>query len=308
MVCPITYRPISGGQRYSPEGLRKLSPNLRALQDLPFTAEEQLREAAARASKMSIQGVQPKLSARLSVARESFAIVDIGGRYILKPQNPAYPRLPENEDLSMRLAETVGIEVPLHGLLYSKDQSMTYFIERFDRQGRAGKLALEDFAQLLKKSRETKYDSSMEQVVRVIEEFCTFPAVEKVKLLRLTLFNYLIGNEDMHLKNYSLIRRDSKIELSPAYDLLNTSIVLRDPEEIALPLHGRKRNLTASMFLEYFAQDRLQLLPAVIKDLRSEFTNGFVLWDDLIGNSFLPEDLKQSYRRLIEQRRGVLTV
>jgi serine/threonine-protein kinase HipA len=134
---------------------------------------------------MSVQGIQPKLSATLNVSRQRFEVVDIGGHYILKPQNPQFPQLPENEDLSMRLAGAAGIDVPLHGLVYSKDGSFTYFIKRFDRIGRNKKLAVEDFAQLFGLSRETKYDASMEKVAAVIEKYCTFPALEKIKLFRL---------------------------------------------------------------------------------------------------------------------------
>lgn len=136
--CPITYE-ACGDSRYSKEGLKRLSRNLTHLNDLPLTAEEQVKEAAARADKMSIQGVQPKLSAVLSPKKGGFEIVDRGGRYILKPQIPGYFQVPENEDLTMRLAESIGIEVPLHGLVYSKDRSMTYFIRRFDRMGHGEK-------------------------------------------------------------------------------------------------------------------------------------------------------------------------
>src|SRR4030042_3559984 len=106
----------------------------------------------------------------------------------------------------MRLAAIAGLEVPLHGMVYARDGSLTYFIRRFDRVRRKGKLATEDFAQLQGKSRDTKYDSSMEQVTRTIEEFCTFLLIEKAKLFRLTIFSFVVGNEDMHLKNFSLIR------------------------------------------------------------------------------------------------------
>jgi len=153
--CPITYEDCQGG-RYSLGGLKKLSPRLRSLKDFPFSAEEQVREAIFRAAKMSIQGVQPKLSVRLNVKEEIFEIVDKGGHYILKPQTVHYKEVPENEDVTMRLAKQIGIDVPLHGLLYSKDGSMTYFIRRFDRAGRNKKIPVEDFAQLSGKDRETK--------------------------------------------------------------------------------------------------------------------------------------------------------
>lgn len=107
-----------------------LSPNLSSLGDFPYTAEEQRLEAVARADKMSIQGVQPKLSAKLRVRQGLFEIVDRGGRYILKPQNSLFGEIPQNEDLTMRLAKLVGIEVPLHGMIYSKDRSLTYFINK----------------------------------------------------------------------------------------------------------------------------------------------------------------------------------
>ena len=115
-TCPITYEPC-GDKKYSEKGLKLLSRNLTNLEDFPFTQEEQLREAAARASKMSVQGVQPKLSAKLKVKERIFEVVDKGGEYILKPQNIMYPQLPENEDLTMRLAEEIDLEIPLHGLI-----------------------------------------------------------------------------------------------------------------------------------------------------------------------------------------------
>ena len=113
----------------------------------------------------------------------------------------------------MRMAAAAGVETPLHGLLYSKDGSLTYFIKRFDRDGKR-KLALEDFSQLMGLSRESKYDASMEKIAHVVSEHCTFPVLEHINLFRLTLVNFLLGNEDMHAKNFSLITRDWKVVLS----------------------------------------------------------------------------------------------
>ncbi len=303
--CPITYERLDRG-RYSLTGLRRLSSRLEELEDFPYTAEEQVREAQIRASKMSIQGVQPKLSARLSIAKRIFEVVDTGGRYILKPQNQLYRELPENEDLSMRLASNVGIEVPLHGLIYSKDGSLTYFIRRFDRQSRS-KVAVEDFTQLAGLSRDTKYDFSMERLVPILEEHCTFPAIEKLRLFRLTLFNYLIGNEDAHLKNFSLIRLGDKIDLSPAYDLVNTTIALEEAqEEMALPLMGRKRKFTRDMFFGYFAQERLELSDQAINQVEKQFTSSLSEWVAIIDVSFLSPELKEGFRAVVEDRRAVL--
>lgn len=303
-ICPITYEMCKG--KYSLKGLKKLSRSLKELRDLPYTASDQVFEAAARAPKMSIQGVQPKLSAILNTRKSGFEIVDTGGRYILKPQNPQYRHLPENEDLSMRLAAAAGVPAPLHGLLYSKDGSLTYFIRRFDRVGKK-KIAVEDFSQLLGLSRDTKYDASMEKVVQVIDRYCTFPAVEKIKLFRLTLVNFLIGNEDMHVKNFSLMTRDGKVELTPAYDILNTTIVLSDPkEEIALPIKGKKRKLDSEILIEYFGRLRLGLNPKIISSILDELDGLYPVWCHLIEKSFLPDGTKREYRSLLEGRRGNL--
>lgn len=302
MRCPISYDEISEGA-YSKRGLRMLARNLKRLEPLPYSAEEQRQEAARRAGRISIQGVQPKLSARLNVAKGVFDVVDIGGAYILKPQSNLYPELPENEDLTMRMAAIAGLDVPLHGLAYAKDGSFTYFIKRFDRAGRKGKLATEDFAQLQGKSRDTKYDSSMEQVARTVEEYCTFPLMEKAKLFRLRVFNFITGNEDMHLKSFCLITREEKVALSPAYDLLNTSIAMGDaPEELALPLRGKKRRITADDLIVYYGKERLGLTEKIINQTLQDFVRAKEQWQQLIEISFLSEKMKEAYTSLIKNR------
>lgn len=301
--CPITYEIIPDEENYSQRGLHLLSPQLQNLKPLEFSADEQRQEAIARVGKMSIQGVQTKLSAQLKIKEQEFKIVDQKGHFILKPQSNLYLELPENEAITMSLAKTIGLEVPVHGLLYSKDKSMTYFIKRFDRFGHNKKLAVEDFAQLSGEDRNTKYDSSMEKIVKVISEFCTFPKIEFVKLFKLTLFNFLIGNEDMHLKNFSLITRDNKIILSPAYDLLNSAIVLQGKiEDIALPLNGKKNNLKIRDFIDYFAMQKLELNKKIIDDVLQDIQQSIPTWKEFIHYSFLSEKMQSKYLSLLEER------
>ncbi len=301
--CPITYEILSDDkQSYSQHGLKLLSPQLKNLEPLTLTAIEQRKQAMIRSGKMSIQGVQKKLSAILKVKEGRFELVDQYGQYILKPQSEDYPELPENEALTMSLAAMIDIEVPVHGLIYSKDNSMTYFIKRFDRIGRNGKLALEDGAQLLQLTRDTKYNSSMEQVAKILTNFCSFPRIELMKLFKLTLFNFLIGNEDMHLKNFSLITRNQKITLSPAYDLLNTTIVLpNSKEEMALPLNGKKNHLKKTDYLEYFAP-RLQLNSEAVASVLQTIQQAIPNWKILISNSFLSIPMQQKYLNLLHER------
>lgn len=305
--CPITYEPIPDGTKYSARGLKKLSPNLTSLADLPFSAEEQRLEARKRAHKISIQGVQPKLSARLNVPENRFEIVDVGGKFILKPQNGLYPEIAENEDVTMRLAAIMGIETPFHGMVYSKDGSLTYFIRRFDREGRSGKLALEDFAQLSQHTRRTKYDFSMEKVAKIIDLHATFPLLEKKRLFERTLFNFLIGNEDMHLKNFSLITREGRIELAPAYDFLNSTIVLESSqEEIALSLSGKKRNLKRKDLVDYFGRQVLGLNEATVGEVMGRISEALPAWKELIEICFLSPKYKSDYLALLDKRAATL--
>jgi len=302
MTCPISYEP-SGKELYSEKGLKLLSQNLNDLKPLDYTAEQQRQEAMERATKMSIQGVQPKLSAILNIKEECFEIVDKNGKYILKPQHHLFPELPQNEDLTMRLAKIIGINVPLHGLVYSKDKTLTYFIKRFDRIGHKTRVPVEDFAQLSGLSRDTKYNYTMEKIVKLIDEYFTFPSIEKVKLFQLVLFNYLVGNEDMHLKNYSVIRNGDKVEFSPAYDLLNTTIVLKgDIEEIALPIDGRKKNLTLNNLVNYFGKQRCQIPDKIIDRTIEDIKQAIPQWMQMIEISFLSKEMKEKYTVLLNQR------
>jgi serine/threonine-protein kinase HipA len=300
--CPITYEPIEDQANYSKHGLRRLSPQLKNLEPLLLSATEQREQAIVCVGKMSIQGVQSKLSAVLKIKEARFELVDQHGQYILKPQSEYYPELPENEAITMSLAETIGIEIPVHGLVYSKDNTMTYFIKRFDRNGRSNKLAVEDAAQLLQFGRDTKYKSSMEQVVKMLFDFCSFPRIEAVQLFKRILFNFLTGNEDMHLKNFSLITHNQKITLSPAYDLLNTTIAQKNTaEEIALPLNGKKNNLRKNDFLDYFA-DRLQLNQVIIADVMQEIRQALPQWKILISHSFLSAAMQEKYIKVLDER------
>lgn len=300
--CPITYE-LCNQEKYSQKGLTLLSPRLKHLKDFPFGKEEQLELALQFADKLSFSGVQRKLNAKLSVSQQLFQMVPKGGFFIIKPQSPTYSELPQNEDLTMKLADCIGIETPLHGLMHCIDGSLSYFIKRFDRKGKGEKIGVEDFAQLAGASRETKYDFSMERLIPLIEKFCTFPLIEKRKLFLLTLFSFLIGNEDLHLKNFSLIRRGHTTEFSPAYDLVNSSIVMNTSEELALPLHGKKSKLTRSDLVEYFGKDRLSLSKETIEETLSRIKNSLGRWNELIQISFLSESKKRAYLALLDERK-----
>lgn len=305
--CPITLDPVQDGGLYSPSGLRAVHPRLENLTALQLSQEEQLREARLRADKMSIQGVQPKLSAVLKPKEGRFDIVDRGGQFILKPNPPPFEEVPANEALTMTLAKLSGLEVPSHGLVPASDGSWVYFVRRFDRSGKKERLHQEDFAQLVGAARDTKYNSSLEQIVKIVETYCTFPSIEKAKLARLLLFCFLTGNEDMHLKNFSLLMRKGVVGLSPAYDLLNTTLVLENAtEESALPLRGKKRNLTRKDWIDYFCQERMGLTTAVLDPILKALEDNAEAWNQKIRSSYLSSSAKTRYHEIVNKRRALL--
>lgn len=300
--CPLSYLPCGEG-KYLPEALRRLHRDLADLEDLPYSAQEQRSEALGRMHRMSIQGVQTKLSATLMVRKSTFELTDIQGTFIIKPQSDLYRCMPENEDLTMRMAAACGIETPWHGLIWCKDGTLSYVIRRFDRIGRNQKRAVEDFAQLAGLSRDTKYDYTTEKMIRLLDAHCTFPALEKLKFFRLLLFCFLTGNEDMHLKNFSLITQKGRVELSPAYDLLNTTLILeKTQDELALMLSGKRREFRRRELVDYFGLNKLALTPAAVQKVLNGFEKAFPAWLDLLERSFLEEDLKKGYRKLLEAR------
>jgi len=188
-----------------------------------------------------------------------------------------------------------------------KDNDFVYFVKRFDRVGRNEKVAIEDFAQLSGESRETKYDSSMEKVAHVIETYCTFPKIEFIKLFERTLFCFLVGNEDMHLKNFSLIRQAGKVELSPAYDMVNSTIAIINPkEEMALPINGKRAKFDKNDLVDSFAIKQLGLNVKIIDEIFVRVSAALPKWKKLVSASFLSDTMKKKYLIVLNGRQARL--
>ena len=303
--CLFTYQELQKKEKlYSEAGLKKLHLKLKQLKVFPYSTSELILEAQKLAAKISIQGVQPKLSAVLNLQEQQFCIVEKGGTFIIKPQVSHYPQLPENEDLTMHLAQIAGLQVPWHGLILCQDGSLSYVVRRFDRQGRSNKLSQEDFAQLIGASRSTKYLATMERVAGVIDEFCSFPSLEYIKLFQRTIFSFLIGNEDMHLKNFSLITdKSGKILQTPVYDMLNSSIALSNPtEELALELNGKKSKFTKKDFIDGYAVPELFISKTKAEKEIQRLLNFLPAWNQMIDHSFLSKDMQKKYKAVLAER------
>ena len=307
MLCPISYGPCDRGQ-YSSQGLKLLSPKLETLKPFPYTQGEAIQKAAEQKEKMSISGAQPKLGAQLSLKNESFEITPKGGSFILKPNNPNFVEVPANEAATMRIAAMSGIDTPLSGMAYDKDGELLYFVKRFDRTGKK-KHALEDFGQLLSLKRSTKYEASVEDLVQVVRGYTSFPAIELPKLYRLIIFNFLVGNEDAHVKNFSLLTdKKGVVKLSPAYDLVNTSVIYPDGKlasgELALTLNGKKQGLTREEIEEHLGQEVMGLSPGTINKVRDDLASSLQQAADFIhAKSFLSHQVKMNYLFILGMRR-----
>ena len=210
--------------------------------------------------RLSVPGVQRKLS--LSCLEEGRGrhrltiVAALGGSHILKPPTSNYPGMPELEHWTMRLARRIGISVAECGLIPLASGEMAYVVRRFDREGMR-RIAVEDFCQLSGQPTADKYRSSLERVGTLVRRWTSVPGREALRFFEVALFSFLTGNSDMHLKNWSLVRDHGRVELSPAYDLLPTRILLEDPEESALPIHGRKARIEGCDFLALAAHLRL---------------------------------------------------
>ena len=249
---------------------------------------------------IAVTGVQPKLSLQLEKTRNEIprlTLVGLYGDYILKPPSEQYPCLPENEDLTMHLAEIAGIRTAAHSLIRLSSGELAYITRRFDRQN-GQKIAVEDFCQLTETLTEHKYRGSVEKIGKLVRQFTTNKGYEQQRLFELVLFCYLTGNTDMHLKNYALIENPlGQYELSPAYDLLSTLLVLLDEEESALTINGKKNRLKRTDF-DNLAKS-LQINEKTVTAIYQRFAKILPTWQECIERSFLSDEMKKQYSDLI---------
>ena len=272
---------------------------------LPYTKAdiESLALEVVR-SQVTITGVQPKLSVELEKGKggeKRFTIVGLWGEYILKPQTEQYPSLPENEDLTMHLASLARIKTVPHSLIRFQDGSLAYITKRIDRDKKGVKIPMEDMCQLTEKLTEQKYKGSHEQIAKKIVEFSAYPVLDLINYFEVLLFCYLTGNTDMHLKNFSLYKKVGECVLAPAYDLLSTKLVIpQDNEELALTLNGKKSKLKKVDFDSLLKTMKVD--DKAIENVYDKFRKVIPEWLLFIDSSFLPDEMKEQYKTLIQEK------
>lgn len=269
---------------------------------------EQMDELAAQVikSQTTLTGVQPKLSLNLDKHKDSqkLTIVGLWGGYIFKPQTERFAMLPENEDLTMHLAEIARIRTVPHTLIRMKDGSIGYLTKRVDRTATGAKIAMEDMCQLTERQTEHKYRSSYEQIGKAIRKYSANAQLDMVDFLELVYFSWLTGNNDMHLKNFSLYEPADEPVLAPAYDLLNAVISNpSDDEELALNLNGKKKRIVDADFKAAF---KTCGVPEIVFDrIKKKYVTLLPKFEEMIQCSFLSQEFKESYIELIHKRLSV---
>jgi len=268
----------------------------------------QMAELAAAVVQRSVTvpGVQPKLS--LGLVKDTLAdgnkgrltiMGTLGGNYILKPPHADYPEMPQNEHLTMRMAESFGLPVVQSSLIRLLSGELAYITKRIDRTAEEEKIHMLDMFQILEAF--DKYKSSMEKVGKAIAMYAENTMLDLLNFYELTVFCFLTGNNDMHLKNFSMITRNGSWDLAPAYDLLNVTIVNPgDKEELALTLNARKSRFNRTRFVEFGQSLGLTMrqIDGVFKRLERNKEKAI----ELIGISFLSDKYRKKYLAVLNAR------
>jgi serine/threonine-protein kinase HipA len=254
---------------------------------------------------IAVPGVQPKLSMSLDTNTSTketpkLTIVGaLGGNYIFKPPSSEYLEMPENEHLTMRIAESFRMNVVPSSLIRLASGQLSYITKRIDRTSEGDKIHMIDFFQITEAF--DKYKSSMEKVGKAIGQYASNTLLDKILFFELALFSFLTGNNDMHLKNFSMIESVSGWKLAPAYDLLNVTILLpEDTEELALTLAGKKSKLKKQHF-EKLGID-LGLTDKQIKGVFKRMLKNKTKAMQLIEASFLSDEMQLSYKSILDHR------
>lgn len=302
--CLYCYKELREGEVDFHKACSKKFFGVPTAPELPYSLDE-LDTLAAQVikSQTTLTGVQAKLSLHLDRHEGSkrLTIVGLWGDFIFKPQTQSYKTLPENEDLTMHLAEIAKIKVVPHTLIRLQDGTLGYLTKRIDRTSEGDKIPMEDMCQLTERQTEYKYKSSYEQIAKVIAKHSYVPLLDLTDFYEQVFFNWLVGNNDMHLKNYSLYAPKGKWVLTPAYDLLNVSMVNpKDTEELALTLNAKKKRIKKSDFVR--AMETSGISPKVFDNILAKYRKLLPKFNEIIDLSFLYEEDKDLYKQSIASR------
>ncbi|MBM6865375.1 HipA domain-containing protein [Bacteroides caecigallinarum] len=319
-VCPGTL--ISGYDTYSPTCLRKVFDGKKVSHIMDFSYKDSPEFLISSINRISISGVQEKLSAIIKKGKIIITPEGESGRYIIKPI-PDYKHLrfrnniPANEHLTMQIASQVyKIKTAENAMVFFSDGQPAYITKRFDYATDGSKIRQDDFASIAGKTernngKDFKYTGNYEDIARLLRQNVSAWQVEMTKYFTLVLFNYLFSNGDAHMKNFSLQETtDGDYVLTPAYDLMNTSIHVND-EDFALQGGLIPKNDYSDVYSQtnHPCKDDFITFGTRIGVLQSKLTSIINLFSteqpkvyELIENSFLDDKVKRMYKQSYIER------
>lgn len=308
---------------YSPRVLKTLFFGKQVSPYLDFSIKglNKSSEAIAAAQRISVSGVQEKFPAVIDGGKIRLSQDGERSTHILKPapwdETIATRRhIPANEHLTMQIASRVyGIQTAANGLCVSSDGQLVYITRRFDILPDGAKAEMEDFASVCGRNEQTdgthfKYSGTYEDIAVGIRKYVSSWMVDMERFFDLVVFNYIYGNGDDHLKNFSLIRQGEEYRLAPAYDLLNTS----------LHVHGDDFGLDGGLSLNMFRSDeydrtghpcradfdQFASLIGIVPVRSTKILDRYMTVPEetlsLLHESFLPEKMQRSYLRIVKER------
>lgn len=274
-------------------------------EQLEFLVNETVNEG------LTVPGVQKKLSLHLSSDIDArLTIVDYPTGYILKPQTEEFENMPEFEDLAMRLAEIMGIQTVPHALIKMNGE-YAYITKRIDREiteKETRLYAMEDFCQLSCRLTQDKYKGSYEQCGRLIKKYSTTPGLDMSELFLRVAGSFVMGNSDMHLKNFSLKETEPgnrKFQLSKAYDMLPVNIIMpEDKEQLALTINGKKRNIHKKEFR--LLAEACGIPSNAAEHMLKKICSKKDKFLKQIEEAYLSEEQKENVKELISERIEIL--
>jgi len=300
--CLFCYQPVETGEYHTSCSKKFFGTVQVPILELDQEKLNKLAQITVN-ERLALTGVQPKISLSLNGEKgnKRLTLVGLWGDYILKPQSTSFSFIPEVEDLTMHLAKLFKIETAEHALIRTSAGELAYITKRFDR-AKDKKIHVEDLCQLSELLTEQKYKSSYERVGKIIKQYATNSGLDVIKYFRLVLFSFLTGNNDMHLKNFSLMHTDKGILFSPAYDLLNVNLIYPDDkEDLALTLGGRKRKVKRSDFDQFAIS--LGITVIVRNNIYKDFSKQIDKARDLILQSFLTNKYQIEYLNILNYKR-----
>lgn len=326
--CPGTL--AEGFETYSPLCLKYLFSGKKTSHILPYeshqpSSREELSLLMENRKRISISGVQEKLSLVWEKGKLRLTKEGEQGTYILKPiprDLENVDQVPANEHLTMQMAKQVyKLNVAQNALIFFENGEPAYITKRFDIDQKSHKkLGKEDFSTLAQKTKETdgneyKYNYSYEGIALLIKQYVAAYPIALEEFFKLVLFNFLFSNGDAHLKNFALLETpQGDYQLSPAYDLVNTRLHVKDAE-LAL-----KDGLFAN---DYYTQSyeamgllayddfyefgmKIGIIEKRVKRIIREFSKPIKEIKSLINRSYLTDEMKDRYSKSYEERLSFL--